>query len=235
MLKNAAGKVLKANHSFGAAYLGAARVNFSPVMSYRDTTILYWTCRNVAGTIHQLFYEGGAVAATTAMLNGDSNLYTQWAGSSQMYSGALRGRIFHGLRINQTAALAVGNGIAAGQAYSPADIATRANLAYATIAANEGVTDYYAFDRYLTDAEVSHVLNALIGNQPITLGGCIVAAEFEKAELLDCSLAQDGSDIAAAVRNNIAGKPHIKLTGLPAGTAQQQVDYANANLFTAFL
>ena len=59
---------------------------------------------------------------------------------------------------------------------------------------------------------------------------------MQKAEILDFSAAQDGSDMRVGVRNfGSVINGHGEIIGLPAGTLEEQVDYANANLFVNFL
>ena len=51
---------------------------------------------------------------------------------------------------------------------------------------------------------------------------------LDVAEVINIS----GTDYPC-IRDSIGGK-HGKIMNLPAGTAQQKVDYANANLFVSF-
>jgi hypothetical protein len=230
VIKNKDGRALKANYNFGNSYTGAATIELVPDMSFADTTICFWTYLNKTGAMHIAYDSLNNELFRQSFLNGDTPLYTTYFGAHR-YSGQQIGRIFHCIRISATRFVGLGN--MSGQPVDE-DTTLRAAIAYAKMIAGYGFSDYYAYDRYLSDTEVDFIYNKKVGNAPLSLSGCIVALECEKAEALDCSIAQDGSDIRAALRNAVVGKPHAALSGLPAGTTQEQVDYANANLFTTF-
>ena len=92
------------------------------------------------------------------------------------------------------------------------------------------------YDRTLTDAEIAYQYNLGLGNEALYTTSLTHEFKMQKAEILDFSAAQDGSDMRVGVRNfGSVVNGHGEIIGLPAGTLQEQVDWANANLFVNFL
>lgn len=86
------------------------------------------------------------------------------------------------------------------------------------------------FNRQLSLDELKHMWNNALYSEPLSLDGCILYFKLELAEILN----NGGSDFVG-VRNEIVGQPHGEIMNLPVGTLQEQLDYANANLFVPFI
>mgnify|MGYP001420227524 CR=1 FL=1 len=84
-------------------------------------------------------------------------------------------------------------------------------------------------DRPLSISEVRFIENNLLYQNPQTRSGIIHEYNFEKAEILTFS----GVDYVAI--RDLVGGAHGKIMNLPAGTLQEQLDWANANLFVPFI
>lgn len=94
--------------------------------------------------------------------------------------------------------------------------------------------DFYLYDRGITSEEINYFYNNGLGNSELNRSGLIYQSRLEKAEILDFSANQDGSDLRVGLRDESENLNHGEQTGLPAGTLQEQVDYANNNLFMIF-
>jgi len=94
------------------------------------------------------------------------------------------------------------------------------------------VSTWCFYNRKINPEEVEYYFNKGLGNDVLSKNKLLYYFNFKLAELLDFSDAQDGSDMRIGVRNSgevING--HAEFIGLPAGTIQEQLDYANTNLF----
>jgi hypothetical protein len=88
----------------------------------------------------------------------------------------------------------------------------------------------YVFNRQLSDDEIKYLYNNRIGSSPLSENGLIAEYELNKAEVLN-----EGAGDFAGVNNLKGSTLNLRFFNLPAGTPQEQVDYANANLFTPFI
>ncbi len=91
------------------------------------------------------------------------------------------------------------------------------------------------FNRAISQGEFNYFYNNKIGSDPQSLIGCVCYFEFNRAEILDFSTSQDGSDMRVGVRDFSGNNHHGEIMNLPAGTLQEQLDWANANLFVPFI
>lgn len=85
------------------------------------------------------------------------------------------------------------------------------------------------FNRTVTDNELKYYYNNRIGNEFQTTSGIIIDMLMNKAEVINIL----GVD-QPCIRDYSGNNNHGIIQNLPAGTAQQKVDYANANLFVPF-
>ncbi len=97
---------------------------------------------------------------------------------------------------------------------------------------------YYPFnqitiwDRVLSKDELRHLYNNKSLNEPLVNQGLVCYLKFDKrSEILDFSKNQDGSDMRVGVRDYSGNNYHGENMNLPAGTLQEQLDYAKENLF----
>jgi len=93
----------------------------------------------------------------------------------------------------------------------------------------------FLLDRELTSDELNYLYNNKLGRNPLTEEGLILDIRNNFAEILDFSEEQDGSDTRVGVRDFSGNNYHGEIMNLPAGTLEEQLNYANANLFKSFL
>ena len=86
------------------------------------------------------------------------------------------------------------------------------------------------YDRAMTDSEIKYHVNNLIGSNLQTTVGLYIYLKLDEAEILNTG----GSDFVG-VRDYSGNNHHGRIMNLPAGTLQEQLDWANANLFVPFI
>lgn len=85
---------------------------------------------------------------------------------------------------------------------------------------------FYVFNREISEAERLHLYNNRLGNEPLSTYGLTVYYKMDYAEILQ----HDGVN-AVCVRDYSGLNNHGKIQGLPAGSLDSQLIYANTNLF----
>lgn len=93
---------------------------------------------------------------------------------------------------------------------------------------------YILINRDLSLAEYLYFYNNNLGNDLQSTTGVDIDLHCEKAEILDFSPLQDGSNMRVGCRDYSGYNRHGEIMNLPAGTLQQKLDFANANLFVPF-
>lgn len=96
---------------------------------------------------------------------------------------------------------------------------------------DQKIAQFAIFNRELTSSEYLYYYNNGLFNDLQSLVGVMILYKNDKAEILDFSVAQDGSDLRVGVRDYSGFNRHGELMNLPAGTTQYKLDYANTNLF----
>lgn len=103
-------------------------------------------------------------------------------------------------------------------------------------------TSYAKFNRFvayvgraLNENEISYFYNNRLGSDIQSSANLLIDIRFEKAEILDFSVLQNGSDMRVGCKDYSGNIHHAEMMNLPAGTLQQKLAYANANLFVPFL
>lgn len=91
------------------------------------------------------------------------------------------------------------------------------------------------YDRELSTSELKYIWNNGLLNEPLVLSGCICYFKLNKAEIIDFSITQDGSDMRIGVRDFSGSNNHGEIKNLPVGTNEEKLTYANANLFKPYL
>lgn len=86
------------------------------------------------------------------------------------------------------------------------------------------------FDRHLSLNEYRYINNNSNGNPPLTRDGLFIYLKLDRAEILTIG----GAD-KIGVRDYSGNNRHGEITNLPAGTIQEQLDWANSNLFVPFI
>lgn len=85
------------------------------------------------------------------------------------------------------------------------------------------------FSRLLSIGELNYYYSNKLGNEFQSLNGCEILCPLSNAEIINIS----GTD-QASVRDESGNNRNGYMVNLPAGTPQEKVDYANANLFVPF-
>lgn len=91
------------------------------------------------------------------------------------------------------------------------------------------------YDRVISDAEIKFNVSNMNGSSPLSLNGVHVYLKMSKAEILDFSTLQDGSDMRVGCRDYSGFNRHGQIMNLPVGSLEDQLAYANANLFVPFI
>lgn len=86
------------------------------------------------------------------------------------------------------------------------------------------------FDRKISLEEYRHINNNRNGNPPLTNQGLFIYLKLNSAEILSI-----GGVNKVGVRDYSGNNRHGEIMNLPAGTLQEQLDWANANLFVPFI
>jgi hypothetical protein len=94
---------------------------------------------------------------------------------------------------------------------------------------------YNFFIRQITQGERSYLFNNKLGNDPQSTNGLIGKYLFDYSKILPVKDGLGGTYQAVAVEDYSGEGNHGEIMGLPAGTLEEQRDWANANLFTSFL
>lgn len=144
------------------------------------------------------------------VIDGDGKLYTQGL-----------------LRVDST-------GVLSGSNIGDFRIGGRIGLPAQTWYGKIAYVRYYS--RKIGIDEVVFSFNKGLGNEPLITLNLEIEYLFTRAEILDFSVAQDGSSMRVGVRNSgSVVHAHGEIIGLPAGTLTEKRDYANTNLIKAFL
>lgn len=90
------------------------------------------------------------------------------------------------------------------------------------------IAEFSLFSRLLSDGEINYYINNNLGNNKLNENDIVLDVKFLFAEIFDF-----GGTIgqAVGVRDFSGNDNHGRILNLPSGTLQEQLDYANANLF----
>jgi|GEM_PF-1584826 len=91
------------------------------------------------------------------------------------------------------------------------------------------------FNRELSEVEYRYLYNNRLGRDLLSKDGLLLDLHNNRAEILDFSEEQDGSDTRVGIRDFSGNNYHGEIMNLPAGTLEEQLSYANVNLFKSFL
>lgn len=87
---------------------------------------------------------------------------------------------------------------------------------------------FIVYNRVLMDNELRYLYNNSLGNEPLNISGILLKYTFNLAEIFDFGV-QYGQRIG--IRDYSGNNHHIMVSSLPSGTLQEQLVYANDNLF----
>lgn len=99
---------------------------------------------------------------------------------------------------------------------------------------NKRLGRFIFFNREISTSEYLFYFNNSSGNNPQSTLGLEIDLHCNFAEILDFSPLQNGSDMRVGCRDYSGYNRHGEIMNLPAGTLQQKLDFANANLFVPF-
>ena len=95
---------------------------------------------------------------------------------------------------------------------------------------NRVYDELIVFDRKISLDEYRYINNNRNGNPPLTNQGLFIYLKLNGAEILSI-----GGVDKVGVRDYSGNNHHGEIMNLPAGTLQEQLDWANANLFVPFI
>lgn len=97
-----------------------------------------------------------------------------------------------------------------------------------------GFNRVLVYNRELSLSELRYMYRNGAGSDPLSYSGVLKDNNLGLAELVDFSPSQDGSDMRVASRDRVNVINSMQLLNLPAGTPEEQLEYANQNLFKNF-
>jgi len=164
------------------------------------------------------------------VLEGDVNFFAtvlgEASGLNRCNASIVTSNYNRGLIVDQTTSL-IYLGIISGTTQPESPYALKNKL--------HAIGRYIVYSRILTSAEISYYYNNKLGSEPQSTAGLEIDLHNDFAEILDFSALQNGSDMRVGCRDYSGFNRHGEIMNLPAGTLQQKLDYANANLFVPFL
>ena len=101
--------------------------------------------------------------------------------------------------------------------------------------AAQKINGFVLFNRLTSDEEYMFFLSNKNGGGLQSNIGVLVDIRCNEAEILDFSTLQDGSDMRVGVRDYSGNNHHGQIMNLPAGSLEDKLAYANANLFVPFI
>lgn len=91
------------------------------------------------------------------------------------------------------------------------------------------------FDRNLSLSEIIFKYNNGLYSGYQTTDGCVYNFMFDKASSVNCEDGAGGVSLSPGVLNTVFSNKSISWDSLPAGSLEDQLAYANANLFVPFI
>ena len=94
------------------------------------------------------------------------------------------------------------------------------------------IATFEYYERALPASEVTYRYSGGLGREVFSTNKLLLKYDFLYAEILDFSELQDGSDMRVGIKNTGSVlHAHAEIVGLPVGSLQDKLTYANANLF----
>ena len=111
----------------------------------------------------------------------------------------------------------------------------RGQHSYETPYSSFYINRFLVFNRIISKQEVDFVFSSGNGSNPQSVIGLSLDIITNKAEILDFSALQDGSDLRVGCRDYSGFNRHGQIMNLPVGSLEDQLAFANANLFVPFI
>lgn len=256
VIRSSQGRVLKQNFQFGKGFLSNVVNAYISVPNVANMisptspfTILAWakpananigifTLRNALNNAPIDIHFDAANALETYMATPiGAGVQSPIPGSGQLVFAVVNQRNFVGIDYNGSSSFSrFGNEVAQSFSYSMSTspfnglflgLGQRIGNIY-----SNGIDEVIVFNRLLTTQERLYIYNNRSGNEPATLTGCVGWYHLDKAEILDFSALQNGTDLRAGMRDYSGNNNHGDFVNVPAGTNAERVSYVNNNLLT---
>ena len=111
----------------------------------------------------------------------------------------------------------------------------RGIYSYENPSASVSINRLLVFNRIISKQEVEFMFSNGNGSNPQSILGLGLDIITNKAEILDFSILQDGSDLRVGCRDYSGFNRHGQIMNLPVGSLADQLAFANANLFVPFI
>lgn len=256
ILTSVGNRIIKQPYEFGNAfqnrmglnnYIKISGLNFN----FADTTDLMWINESGTGNLYYITkkastqnYNTTRIANSLMFVRNNSSIINtvSWATSLGIH--------LIGVKTNSTGSLCSFNNITSSQSSGFQHIiqsiftdiiiggtvtSETSSLVPSIYNTTAKFNRYTLYSRYLSNNEILYTYANKIGNDPQSTLNIVIDLRNDKAEIIDFSALQDGSDMRVGCRDYSGFNRHGEIMNLPAGTLQQKVDYANANLFVPFL
>ncbi|MCG8475651.1 MAG: hypothetical protein MI784_09270 [Cytophagales bacterium] len=220
ILTNSDGKLLKANYNFGKVFKGTARIDFNALLLSKGISV----CASIKPgfNFHYLSYEKEMVFQRN-FLNSNHNLYVIAEGKAMIYkeTGCLGSPLFMIDSFDKKNINSFVNNYQINRSFNfKNDFINKVNLQKPA-----KYSHFLLFNRMLSEEEINYLYNKALGNEPLSLSQCIIYLNFSKAEIIANKV---------AIRDYSGNNNHAQITGLPTGAIEEQLAWANANLFEPF-
>ena len=241
-LKNSIGNVLCTNYVTGYSFQGTASVNCitgqprSLSLTFPYTVELFvsgiqaaaWGARN---GIFRIVFNSGLKSTIGLTLGG----VCAWDESGVPNGISSSAGIYHFIFRNTLYAEFYKNGV---YVYTGADphafgsglvssVAINSNT-YGSNGSNIKLSESRLYNRELSVQEMKEIAKLGAYNDVIYPQNLELRYKFDVCEAVDISAAYDGSNLVAGIKDFSGFNRHLQMNGLPAGTLQSKIDYANA-------
>lgn len=254
VIKNVAGNVLRQNFQFGRGFMKGAvnahmRIpNTANIISVSTPfTILMWLGTAAASAGYIRIVNAAGASRWNLLTDSSTNNIEVMDGGTFLHQAQVAGTVGTGIR-NLMGVKYTGSGTSGNLTFIVNTSRFGHNINFGTspltsLFFNHGqrstgplygvVSDeMLVYNRMLSEAEITYIFNSRAGNEPSTQEGLKVWLRNDAAEILDFSIAQDGSDLRPGMRDLSGNFNHADFINIPAGTNQEKVDYVNNNLLS---
>lgn len=249
--QNQGGKILKANYNFGKAFKTGSGYTYIkiqiPASLFSTVVLLNWI-QVLSNRLFQFYYvydsSGNYMGHNNYIGGVPRHQYNSTTGNTYNSSALLsEGYYLKYSRIhtNSHDQKSSNDNFINYTPFTPAGFVSPSSIVEIRLFVTSQTSEHRVgetriLNRDVGDEELRYVYNMGLGNDLLRHDNVCVWYRYDKAEILDFSSAQDGSDMRVGVRNyGSIVNGHGEIIGLPAGTLEEKVAWANANLFVNFL
>ena len=260
VLMSAGDRIIKQPYEFGNAFVGTSPYSIDinvPSIDYSNFTLSIFTFRSPQITtndyVAELFLDG--VSAHSIKCQSAAHFWAATSSATANSPGIAGGG---GVGVNRFDCISIASDALTKQAmivsgntfykvsYNPGGafdtyitgkVLTKIKLGFYALYSSAG--DRYnklsVFNRRLTDSELLFLNANGNGSKLQSREGIVLDIIFNSAEILDFSALQDGSDLRVGCRDYSGFNRHGQIINLPVGSLQDQLIFANTNLFVPFM